>query len=361
MEVLRLYTIKDLKDWVMNGIAKDGLSEAVITPTRAYSIIHNPYVTDDMPAVSALFVNNKLAAFTAAFPERLAKPDCMTHWINSLYVSPKYEGKGYALFVISSLIECFEGDPVFDLDAMDTSVEIFKYMRIGATTFTRYCFREKSISRSSLKGRVAFMLEERRHHRRHRTAAAATSNLRPPTSDLSLAYDNFIDKEAYNFMVSHSDGDMFLRRQESLNWMLHYPFVHEAPLLKQSSNQAIRQLNNLFSSSKPSQRYYVAKLFIADKLAAVYILRNSSTGLSLDYLYYDDQHERTVFLSIIEHILHLRNGRFSTTHPRLAEIVRQLGVFPIHYEEAPSLCYSKEYEHQICLHIQGGDGDIFLS
>ena len=61
MEKLRLYTIRDLKDWLFNDKPKEGLSEAIITTTRAYSFIHNPYVTDDMPVVSALFVGEELA------------------------------------------------------------------------------------------------------------------------------------------------------------------------------------------------------------------------------------------------------------------------------------------------------------
>lgn len=354
MEELRLYTIRDLKDWLLNGRPKEGLSESIITTTRAYSFIHNPYVTDDIPVVSALFVGEEMAAFTAAFPEKLAKPDCTTHWINSLYVSPKYEGRGYALIVMGSLLECFEGAPIFDLDAMDTSVEIFKYMGLGARTFTRYCFREKSISTSTVMGELISSLENRNRARRCKN----TKNLMKKEQngmEYRLSYDNFLDKEAYDFIVAHSEGDAFLRQRDSLNWMLHYPFVHEAPIVEKTRSK------NLFSSSKKSQHHYVVKLLIADKLAAIYIFRNSTTGLSLDYLYYDNQHEQTVFLSVIEHIMHLESIKFTTTNPRLAEIIRQWNIYPIPYLETPSLCYSKEYEQQTHLHIQGGDGDMFLN
>ena len=354
MEELRLYTIRDLKDWLLNGKSKEGLSEAVITTTRAYSFIHNPYVTEDMPVVSVLFSDGELAAFTAAFPERLARPDCLTHWINSLYVSPKYEGKGYALIVMGSLLECFEKDPVFDLDAMETSVEIFKYMGIGTTTFTRYCFREKSISTSTMRGKLLGLLENR-NRRRRRKNIESRLNKELNGVEYELRYDNFVDKEACDFIVAHSEGDMFLRRQETLNWMLRYPFVHEAPMLEKT------QSKNLFSSTKKVQHYYVVKLFIVDKLAAVYILHNSTTGMSLDYLYYDNQHEQTVFLSVIEHILRIENNKFTTTHPRLAETVKQWSIYAIPYEKTLSLCYSKEYEQQTRLHIQGGDGDMILS
>ena len=354
MEELRLYTVKDLKDWIEEGKPKEGLSEAVITPTRAYSFINNPYVTDDMPVVSALFYGEELAAFTAAFPERLARPDCMTHWINSLYVSPKYEGKGYALFVLGSLLECYEGNPVFDLDAMGTSVEILKYLGMEAKTFTRFSFREKAISCISLKGRVANVLEnQRREKRLHHVEKRLQEGLQGVKYRLS--YENFIDTETCDFIVTHSQRDLFLRQRESMNWMLHYPFVHEAPVAEKVQGK------NLFSSSKKSQRYYVVKFYVTDGLVAVYIFRDSSTALSLDYLYYDAGFERVVFLSIIEHILRLGNHRFTTTNPKLAEMIRNWSIFPVYSEEHPSLCYPKTYDKEALLNIQGGDGDMFLS
>jgi hypothetical protein len=243
---------------------------------------------------------------------------------------------------------------------MDTSVEIFKYMGVGTTTFTRHCFREKAISGSSMASRVAFALENRNRKKRlHQASTKLATELH--RTNYRLCYDNFIDKEAYDFIVAHSGGDMFLRRQETLNWMLCHPFVHEAPLLTHSHIHTITHSQNLFSSSQPSHRYYVVKLCIANQLAAVYILRNSSSTLSLDYLYYDDRHEQTAFLSIIEHILCLANAKFTTTNPKLAQTIRQWNIYPVHFEEHPSLCYSQVFEKEARLHIQGGDGDMILS
>ena len=71
---IRLYNTKQLKDWLYCNEEVEGLSEVLIDKTRAHALVTNPYVSDDMSLVSALFVNNKLVAYTCTFPDRMAKP-----------------------------------------------------------------------------------------------------------------------------------------------------------------------------------------------------------------------------------------------------------------------------------------------
>ncbi len=351
---LKIYTIRNLKEWIEDGRSIEGLTEAVITPTRAYSFIHNPYVTDDLPVVSAMFVDNDLAAFTAAFPEHLAKPNCITHWINSLYVSPKYEGKGYALFVLGSLLECYNNDPIFDLDAMDTSVEILKYLGLKTKTFPLYMFREKVISGKSIASRLLSQYNKLLQNKQHSNAIAKLSK-EGSNIKYTLQYNNFIDSEAYDFMVAHSDKDAFLRQRESLNWMLHYPFTHEAPLLGKVHSK------NLFSSSKQQQRYYVVKIYVEESLKAIYILCETADRLILKYLYYNSEYERETMQSIIEHVSILKKKEFTTTNKTVAVWMNHYGWYPMQSMSHPSFCYSNEYDSIANLDIQGGDGDMFLN
>ena len=65
------YSVADLKNWLLHNRPVKGLSAEVIAPTRAFAIMNNPFVTDETRVVCALFVNDKLVAFTAAFPEVL--------------------------------------------------------------------------------------------------------------------------------------------------------------------------------------------------------------------------------------------------------------------------------------------------
>ncbi len=354
MEKLFLFTIADLKAWILDGHLKEGLSEKIITSTRAYSFINNPYVTDDMPVVSALYVGDELAAYTAAFPEKLVKPDCLTHWFNSLYVSPSYEGKGYALFVLGSLMECYGDDPVFDLDAVPTSVEILSYLGLKAGTFDQYVFRKKSIDRHSLKGKLAYTYDGiHRYVRSHRSIDALRKKIQ--VAPYTIQYENYIDHEAYAFIERHAEGDAFLRTRASLNWMLRFPFVHESPLLKREKEDI------LFTSSKEWQRYLVVKVSVRNRLVGVYVLCDSSTKLSLLQVYYDKQSQEYVLLSLAEHILNLGNARFSTTDSSVAEFVKSNQLFPVSDTIATSICYPDSYESVCGCSVQGGDGDMFLN
>ena len=350
MEKLCIYTIADLKEWILNGKPKEGLSEKIITTTRAFSFINNPFVTDDMPVVSALYVGDELAAYTAAFPERLLEPDCMTHWFNSLYVSPSFEGKGYGLFVLGSLMECYGDDPIFDLDAVPTSVEILSYLGLQSGSFKQYVFRNKNINRNSLKGKLAYVYD-----RYSRFREIVSLKRRIQATPYTIQYDRFVDNEAFEFIKQHAYGDAFLRSRESLNWMLTNPFVHEAPLLGRVKNVI------LFSSSKEWQHYYVVKVYLQKELVGVYILCNSSSRLSLLQLYYESRVKEEVLLSITDHILKIANSHFSTTNPVVADFVKKNKVYTFCNETVTSICYPKPFESVCERAIQGGDGDMFLN
>ena len=354
MEELKLFTLSDLKDWILSGKRVDGLTEEVITTTRAYAFVNNPFAEDDLPVVATLYVDHELAAYTAAFPEMLVQPEVKTHWFNSLYVSPKFEGKGYGLFVIGSLMESYGDDPVFDLDAVPTSVEILSYLGLQAGSFPQYDFRYKSFRRNSLKGVLASAFDSvLRFCRTSGTLNRLKEQIR--ASSYTIQYDNFVDEEAFDFMHRHAEGDFFLRSKDALNWMLRTPFVHEAPLMHRVKSSI------LFTSAKERQRYYVVKVYAQGVLAGVYIFCDSSSKLSLMYLYYDIQHEEEVMLSIAEHILRFKNPRFSTTHPRVAGFVCRYKLYPLNNTIPTSICYPKGYESVLDKAIQGGDGDMFLN
>ena len=69
MPELKLYTTAQLREWVLHNKAVDGLSEKIISRTRAYALINNPYVKEEDPVLAAIFVNGENAAYVTAFPE----------------------------------------------------------------------------------------------------------------------------------------------------------------------------------------------------------------------------------------------------------------------------------------------------
>ena len=71
MPELKLYTIADLRNWLIENNPPTGLNEHVIAPARAYAIMHNPYVKDTDPVVAVIYEGEELAAYTSAIPEEI--------------------------------------------------------------------------------------------------------------------------------------------------------------------------------------------------------------------------------------------------------------------------------------------------
>ena len=53
---LELFTVQQVRQWLKTGIGERGLSEKVIARTRAWAIVNNPYATDELNIISAIFV-----------------------------------------------------------------------------------------------------------------------------------------------------------------------------------------------------------------------------------------------------------------------------------------------------------------
>lgn len=138
---IKLFSVTQIREWLVNNKPADGLSEQVIAPTRAWAIIHNPYVKDDDAIVAAIFEDEQLAAYTAAFPERIEGKRIW--WASTLYCNPKFVGRGYGLIVIGSLKEAHDPEPTYDRWGALETVEIFKHLDYPTVYTTRYCLCQK--------------------------------------------------------------------------------------------------------------------------------------------------------------------------------------------------------------------------
>ena len=167
---LRTFTVGDLREWLLHGRPVEGLSSAVITSTRAYAIMNNPFVTDEMQVVCCLYVNGCVAAFTAAFPEVLQKPEGrLAWWFSTLWCNPCYEGRGYGLIVVGALAESFGEGNCFDAEGAHETVEIFKMLGLETAFFPRYIHSGKQINLASFKGKIARLLELFQHYSHSRS------------------------------------------------------------------------------------------------------------------------------------------------------------------------------------------------
>lgn len=347
---LKLFTVADLKNYFIHNQSVDLLTDEVITCARAIATIHNPYVTDDMAVVSALFVNRKVVAYTYVFPDKLTRPDKLIFWNTVLYVDKNYEGRGYGAIVIGQMVEVY-GDAYFDLDAVTASVGNLQFAGLQVDYVDQYYLEQKHINTSSMRGKLAYKVEQLRLSIVSKKKALQK---RIDNTNYTLRYVNYIDDETYAFIKVHSDEDLFLRSQEMFNWILAYPMAVESPLAQRVEGICY------FNGIAPCFRLYAVQVWQQNKLIGFYILRDTSRRLYLEYLYINNNYAQVVYASIAEHIMQFRRHCFFTADERLAQWINDYRLFAHYGIYHKSFSHPKDFEWTIKQRIQAGDGDNII-
>ena len=343
MPDLKLYTVADLREWLENDYPAEGLTEQIIAPTRAWAIIHNPYVKDEDAIVAAIFKDGELAAYTASFPDMLDGQ--RVWWASTLYCYPKYNGRGYGMIVVGSLIEAHEPELTYDRWGAQETVEIFNHFGYQTTYTTRYHLSNKKIDTNSLKGKLAYRAQELKKCLHLWSKLSKVS--------YTLQYSSYLDGEAYAFMQAHRGNDLWLREQNMLNWILRYPFGQGCTLLDRVKNDTI------FSSYVDSSEYKVVKVFKGERLIGVYVLRISGKTVAVVYLYYAEEYMDCVFASIVDHILTIKPKQVILEDKELLIYIQRRLYFPKTEEEKVSLSLPVNQQSPTNFALQLGDGDSF--
>ena len=343
MPDLKLYTVADLREWLENNRSAEGLSERVIAPTRAWAIIHNPYVKDEDAIAAAIFENGELAAYTASFPDMLDGK--RVWWASTLYCYPQFTGKGYGLIVVGSLMEAHEPDLTYDRWGAQETVEIFHHLGHQTVYTSRYHLSDKKIDTSTIKGKLAACAES--------IQKALHPWPKPSKVNYTLRYASYIDGEAYAFMQAHKGNDLWLREQEMLNWLFRYPLRQGCTL----SDRAEKDLH--FTSYTQSYIYQVVKVYLDGQLQGVYVLRMHDDVFSIVYLYCAKEHRGEIYASIIDHILAIRPKEVITDDNELWMYLRSQGLFAKSHEEKASFSIPTSFQLDTNFNLQLGDGDSF--
>lgn len=345
---IRLYTASQIKNWLLHNKECDGLTECLIDRTRAYALVANPYVTDEMSLVSAIFVDQKVAAYTYVFPDLIQKPnERLIYWNTTLYVNPKYEGRGFAYCVIAQICELY-GDNYFDLDAADASVENLRYQGLKVDYIPQYLLQNKNIDRKGLRGEFVYWKYKIEQYNRSKEG---TLRKELDNASYNLKYVSFMDDSLYSFIRDHSDKDLFLRSQDTFNWILQSPFMQESPVVKRVKREC------RFSSRKLEFRIFGVCIYLQEDLVGFTILRCSNEEWSVKYLYYDMNYENEVFLAITEHLITRPRRHFFTANKRLHDFVCKYGLFTKDTIYEKSFAYPADFTFDKTLAIQAGDGD----
>lgn len=296
---LRYYTVGQLRSWLEDGVCAVGLSETLVARQRALAIIRNPYAEDTMEVVSALFVGEELAAFTACYPDKPERPDDgVFFWYSTLYCKPEYRGRGFGMFVLSHLAEAHPGR-MLDAAAVPETNESLQYLGFSISWFKQYrVVLHKCINGSSFKSVLARIKENLSVRLRRSKIEKLKKSLL--NEGYCVEYLGNVDKSLYGFIREHSSDDLFLRSRESLNWILSCPFVLSAEVQSKLVTQ------NVFSSQAEDFSWRCVRVDRGGMTAGVFFLRISSREVAVKYLYYDkadDAAKKAVFNSILLNLL----------------------------------------------------------
>lgn len=343
MPELKLYTVADLRAWLLDGQRVNGLDEKVISTSRAWAFLHNPYVQEADAVVAAIVEDGELAAYSASFPDWLNGQRIW--WCSTLYCYPNYIGRGYGMIVLGSLMESHQPELTFDRWGAPETVEICSHLGLKTTYTQRYVLSDRAINQDSFKGRLAYSKQtlQKRLHRSHYSCGF----------DYSLRYATYIDGEAYAFMSAHQGSDLWLREQQMLNWILCYPFSQACVLHEKVADDAV------FTGNSIEYGYCVVKVYVDQTLVGVYVLRRANGSLAVVFLYFEHDSREVVFDSIVAHVKTIHPTSFVTENKELYDFVKNQLWYPKCREESISLSLPYDVFPNTTFTLQLGDGDSF--
>lgn len=344
----KTYTIADLRDWLVEH-QHNGISAKVIDPCRAYAWLNNPSALDEDPALVVVYDENQApVGYTGAFAENVVEGNTLGRffWGSTEWLDPECRGKGIASTMMHLIKEAVGYGNYFASDSSEASVHLDKkqgsriqyYQRVKYKLSTKESFRGKCVSKY-----VSVMNQ--------------LSLAKIKQTNYTNQYVTFIDEETYGFIRAHSHKDLFLRQRETLNWMLHFPF-----LVPVGEDDHAEKALCEFGSVVSRHAIEAIKVKVDGVLRGVYIVSQTDARRSLRYLYYDEEFKENVFASVTANLIRkgVKEIQFFSVplHQFMQDNrIKRLNSKSIYDQVAFTSPGDFCYDHSFCL--QGGDGDMF--
>lgn len=344
------YTAKDLKAWILRG-ENNGLSERIISLTRANALMHSPYVKDNDVLVISAMDGNVVVGYTAIFPEHLERPDLWIATGTTLWVNPDYADDFVGYNLVQRLWQSYPQYCVIGSDVSRPAAMIDKLLGASILKYERHRFEfRRKLRVHSLRNLASKIIEPYRKYRQRKAISGVLAMI--PSNIRVIARDT-IDAEAYDFISVYSDNDTFLRSREMLNWILHYPFIIENPL----AVYTIR--GNEFSDQADAYRYNVLNVYLDETLVGIVMLGIRGCDMHVKMLYTDGLHDEVVYALITEAMLHSRAEQFYSLYPQLNAFVVSHKLMLRDTSQQMLFTYSKLLKSLQPFVLQGIDGDMF--
>jgi len=343
------YNASDVRAWLFEG-EDNGLSEAVIAKIRANALLHNPYVKDNTLLVVSATDGDNVIGYTAMFPDKLANPDVTLSVATTLWVNPAYAGEFVSMYLTKFLLE----NPIGNLigtDAAPASVLVDKLLGMRADMYVKKRYEiNRTIRIKSLRSLGSFLLEPWRQCRRAKNVKKMLATI---PEDWKLEYIDFVDKEAYDFILSHNSNDMMTRTRDMLNWIIRNPFRIEAPLRVQYHS------SNIFPAYITHFETRVVKCFKGEEMVGLYMFAERGANTVVLLLYHDVEYKKQVYASLLQQVLLSKPSQLWSQYPELNQYIDRSGIAFHGYDVKYSFTRPKELTVDSGKQMQGLDGDMF--
>ena len=344
----RSFSIKDIEQWLVHN-AENGLSDKVISRSRALAFIRNPHARPDDAALVVVFnEQNEAVGYTGAYVDEWCRPivNGRYFWGSTQWMDPQYRGKGVSGKMMRMIKDAVE-DKYVALDSSIASCRLDEKQGSVISYYPRYFIvlngKDKSI-KSKVKN-IQSRLSKKK----------ALQNL--SDFDYTNRYVSLIDDETYSFIVEHSNMDLFLRKQDYLNWQMCYPFM-----VSTGGDKMMDAERCEFGGCVDRLQTNLVQVFVNGKICGFYVLRIVDSICSTWYLYYDEAFREQVFASVATNVLKTTGVlKFQTFNKDLYDFMKRMGVksqFSKGYIDKISLTVPTGFEVDSSLRIHGGDGDM---
>ena len=344
------HTAKDVRAWLDKDV-NNGLSENIISRTRANALAHCPCVKDDDVLVVSAKDGEKVVGFTAIFPEKLERPD---RWIatgTTLWVNPDYADEFVGYNLVQRLWGFYPEYAVIGSEVSPAAAVIDKLLGAAILKYERKAFVfRRSIEVHSLRNIASLLLEPFRKCRQSRALKQVLASI---PSNIRVRACETIDAETYAFIQAYSTSDIFLRSREMLNWILRYPFSVENPLMERAKKSM------QFSDQIAKFRNHLLQIYADEALVGVVLLAERNNTMHVKMLYTDDAHLYAVYAIIIEAMRNSRAEQLFSLYPQLNAYLESHQVAMRVNKADLIFTYPKSLKSLTPFVLQGVDGDMF--
>ena len=344
----QLFTIAELRDWLFHNV-QNGLSDQVIARPRALAIVNNPHALPDDPVVAVVFDGEtKPVGYTAVFAEQWERPALHDRffWGSTIWVDPKYRGKGVSRKMLGQIREGVS-DRYIVTESSIASGRINEKRGSVISYHPRYYILLDSLH-NTIKSKLKSLCV--RFSIKKVLKALAVY-------DYVNRYVNWIDDETYSFIVAHSSRDLFLRKQDFLNWQLRNPF-----LIPTGNDGKLEEERCDFKGYVDKHQVIQVQVLVQGKMCGYYALNVVDATSTVLYLYYEEDLREQVFASLATAVLERKDVvRFRSFNKELMDFLYGLGIKSMNSTdraEQVSLIVPSGFEVDPSHCLQGGDGDM---